>query len=295
MFTPILASIGRLYPFYSGNYRLVNSAIGRKLAKPVEGNVWCKSPGGKLLVPLDDEVGRCIYFTGDYDKKLTWLCRKLARPGDTVMDIGANLGLVTLTLARCVGPSGRVHAFEPNPVLQSLLSESLLKNSISNVELHRSALGSANGETELTVPAGNAGQGSLRWQWNYHDSKRYPCVVERLCDVVSRENISTIRLIKIDVEGFEKEVLLGASDVLKDIRPHAIILEINEQNMPPFRDRDVVKILKSFSYEFLAIPRAIISMTATPFDSDKIDDPGHDVIAVPKERFEEIKSQLSCT
>src|SRR6266481_3544294 len=88
MLAPLISSIGRWYPFYSGNYQLVNSRIGRKIARSTKEVVWCPSPGGQLLVPLDDDVGRCIYFTGDYDKKLTWLCRKLARPGDAVFDIG---------------------------------------------------------------------------------------------------------------------------------------------------------------------------------------------------------------
>lgn len=279
-----MAAIGRMYPLYSGNYQIVNSRIGRALTRSSE-TAWCPSPGGEMIVPLSDEVGRCIYFTGDYDRKLTWLCRKLVRPGDTVIDVGANLGLVTLTLAKCVGSSGRVHAFEPNPVLQNLLDQSLRRNSISNVTLHKVALGSERGELELFVPRYNSGQGSFVYHSNTPERSSYHCAVERLADVVSAAGISDIRLVKIDVEGFENAVLLGSSEVLRRMRP-LIIIETNEQNQPAFRDRAAIKTLRSFSYRFLAIPKALLKMSIQIIDADDIKDPGHDVIAIADEQFE---------
>ena len=196
--------------------------LGRALTRTGESLAGVPRPGGDLLVPLADEVGRCIYFTGDYDRKLTWLCRKLARPGDITFDIGANLGLVTLTLAKCVGPRGQVHAFEPNPILQDLIQKTLDKNSASNVVLHRTALGSNNEELILFVPNTNSGQGSFKYHSHSPHSSSYQCSVKRLSDIVKQHQITTIRLMKIDVEGFENEVLLGGVEVLRDIRPDAI-------------------------------------------------------------------------
>jgi FkbM family methyltransferase len=285
-----LAAVGRRYPLYSGNFQLVNSRIGRALTKTEDTLAWCPSPGGDLIVPLSDEVGRCIYFTGDYDKKLTWLCRKLVRPGEITFDIGANLGLVTLTLARAVGPSGQVHAFEPNPVLQGLIQQSIDKNSASNVILHRMALGSTDGELTLFVPNNNSGQGSFKYHSNFPHSRSYRCIVKQLSDVVRKWQIERIRLLKIDVEGFENEVLLGGADVLRDIRPDAIILETNEQNQPAFRNRAAIRTLRKFHYRFLAIPKALISMSVVPIDPDTVENPSHDVIAVPEEKFPELQS-----
>jgi FkbM family methyltransferase len=281
----LVAAIGRLYPFYSGNFQLVNSRIGRALTKTNEALAWCRSPGGELLVPLSDEVGRCIYFTGDYDRKLTWLCKKLVRPGDIALDVGANLGLVTLALARFTGPSGQVHAFEPNPVLQGLVQSSLERNSIDNVVLHKIALGASNDELNLFVPLNNFGQGSFKYHSNLPGSSNYKCIVKRLSDVVQEYRLNSIQLIKIDVEGFENEVLLGGEDVLRELRPSAIILETNEQNQPAFRDRAAVRTLRRLGYRFLAIPKALVRMTVLPIDIENSDDPGHDVIAVPEEKF----------
>jgi FkbM family methyltransferase len=284
-----VAAIGRFYPFYSGNFRLVNSRIGRALAKAKDPFAWCPSPGGEIIVPLADEVGRCIYFTGDYDKKLTWLCRKLVRPGDITFDIGANLGLVTLTLARCVGPLGQVHAFEPNPILQELIQQTLDRNSTSNVVLHRSALGSKDEELNLFVPSSNSGQGSFIYHSNSIHCSSFRCEVQRLSDVVRQLKITKIRLVKIDVEGFENEVLLGVDDVLLEIRPDTIILETNEQNQPAFRERAAIKTLCKFNYRFLAIPKAVLSMSIQPLDTDAVEHPGHDVVAVPEEKYSELR------
>jgi FkbM family methyltransferase len=285
-----LAAVGRRYPLYSGNFQLVNSRLGRALAKGEDTLAWCPSPGGDLIVPLSDEVGRCIYFTGDYDRKLTWLCRKLVRPGDITFDIGANLGLVTLTLARAVGPSGQVHAFEPNPVLQELIQQSIDKNSASNVTLHRMALGSTDDELTLFVPSNNSGQGSFKYHSNSPHSRTYRCMVKQLSHVVRQLQIGRIRLIKIDVEGFESDVLLGGADVLRDVRPDAIILETNDQNQPAFRERTAIKILRQFDYRFLAIPKALFSMTVLPIDADAVDNPSHDVVAVPNEKLSELQT-----
>jgi hypothetical protein len=67
----LAAKIGRLYPFLSGNFSLVNSKQFKRFVPSSNQVRWCPSPGGPILVPLDDEVGRCIFLTGDYDRKIT--------------------------------------------------------------------------------------------------------------------------------------------------------------------------------------------------------------------------------
>jgi hypothetical protein len=96
-----IAWIGRFYPFYSGNFSLVNSTRLYRYGRRSE-LAWCPSPGGPILIPLNDDVGRCIYLTGDYDRKITWLCRRILRQGDTALDLGA-IGVVTLAMAKFVG------------------------------------------------------------------------------------------------------------------------------------------------------------------------------------------------
>jgi FkbM family methyltransferase len=271
-----VATLGRLYPLYSGNFSLVNS---RRLSSYGRRNElrWCPSPGGPLLVPLDDAVGRCIFFTGDYDRKITWLCRKLLRPGDTAIDIGANLGVVTLAMAKFVGPSGRIHCFEPNPAMQNLLSQSI-NRSHRNVRLHKVALGAEDAELELHIPRDNVGAGSFV---HYLDTaKTIKCPVRRLADIIEAEAINHVRLVKIDVEGFENEVLLGSGILLSRLRP-VIILETNEAFDKPFREYPAIATLIKNDYLFFSIPRTLLSMHVADIDTNQVGAPSHDVVAVP--------------
>src|SRR5689334_609731 len=127
-----VAALTRLYPFYSGcgtfaNLPLIQALVGRSAEK-----VWTRVPGGEVLASLNDYVGRAAFYAGDLDRKITWICRQIVKPGDTVIDVGANIGIVTVWLSHLVGPHGKVHAFEPNPYLQSTLHRAVERNRISN-------------------------------------------------------------------------------------------------------------------------------------------------------------------
>jgi FkbM family methyltransferase len=285
-----IAAVGRLYPFFSGNFRLVNYSRIAGVFSGYGSLAWCPSPGGPLLVPLDDAVCRCIYFTGDYDRKIAWLCRKLLRPGDTAIDVGANLGVITLAMAKFVGPFGRVHCFEPNPKMQNLLRQSI-DRSHQNITLHKIALGAADAELELHIPPDNIGAGSFVSYRETPDAETVKCQVRRLADIIEAEGITDIRLVKIDVEGFENEVLLGSGDLLSSIRP-IIILETNETSDKPFREYPAIATLIKNDYSFFAIPKALLSMRVSDIDLDQVSAPSHDIVAVPSKDYAHFGSLL---
>jgi FkbM family methyltransferase len=294
MATPItvnaIAAVSRLYPFFSGNFTLVNSSHFAKLFPNEARLAWCHSPGGPILVPLDDAVGRCIYFTGDYDRKITWLCRKLLRPGDVALDIGANLGVVALAMSRIVGPSGHVHCFEPNPQMQALLRQSI-DRSVGKIILHEFALGSANTRMQLYVPSSNVGAGSLARSDN--TAATFSCLVHKLDDIMPPNEVDIVRLIKLDVEGFENEVLLGAEKLIQASRP-VIIMETNDATMEPFGAHPPVATLLTYGYCFFEIPKALFSMHVNKVSDLNIPGaPSHDVLAVPSERSAAIRKLLS--
>jgi FkbM family methyltransferase len=288
-----LAAVGRLYPFYSGSAQVAHSKLFGRVAKPESAVAWCPGPGGAMLVPLNDFVGRCIYFTGDYDRKISWLCRRTVRLGDVVFDIGANMGVVSLLLARCVGPTGIVHAFEPNPRVGELLTKSASMNGFTNIKLHGIALGSGSGSLELNIPRDNAGQGSFIYHKNKSHCDTIKVPVRRLSEVVGEQGITNVRLIKIDVEGFESEVLLGATEILETVRPNLILFETNETVDIPFFQRPVVQILRKADYRFMALPKSVLSMSVVPIDVERHDRaPSHDILAVAAEKYLEISSAL---
>lgn len=278
----LVSRLTRLYPLYSGCGSFANKPLIHRLAGESAERVWSKVPGGEVLAPLDDYVGRAAFYVGDLDRKITWVCGRIARPGDTVLDIGANIGLVSLWLSRLVGEQGQVHAFEPNPALQALLGQMFAHNGLRNVHLHRVALGAQDGALELRIPKVNAGAASFVRNRDVSDCEVVVAPIRTLSGIVEEQGIRHIRLIKIDVEGFEAEVFKGGLDVLQRIQPEAILFELNDTISGALAEQPVIKILSECGYRFFSIPRSLLKMRLEPFEPDVTPLVGHDFLAVPK-------------
>jgi FkbM family methyltransferase len=191
--------------------------------------------------------------------------------------------LVTLLLSKLVGENGQVHAFEPNPQLQQTLEKTFRHNQISNVCLHPVALGSEASQMTLRVPQGNAGAASLIRSAKRNNCDVFEVPIKTLSQVVAQEKIKSIRLIKIDVEGFEAEVFKGGQDILEFIRPGAILFELNEKSNQPVSERPVIKILHEAGYGFFSIPKCIFRMRLERFEASQSSQlVGHDLLAVTR-------------
>jgi FkbM family methyltransferase len=277
----LVAKLLRHYPLYSGAGTLANSQLVTRIAGTSHESAWCPTAGGEVLAPLHDYIGRAAYYCGDLDPKVTWICRRLVMPGDTAVDIGANIGLVTMLLSRLVGDAGNVFAFEPNPPSFKALSAAVARNRATNVELQRCALGSQSEERDLSIPTENAGAASLSPAASTNRGSTTRVSVRTLDEFVAERGISRIQFMKIDVEGFESEVLRGGKRALESIHPEAILFEMNERFTEPMIKHPVFDILAGLEYSFFSLPKAIWRIRAHAFDprhTTKI--PGHDVIAI---------------
>lgn len=145
----------------------------------------------------------------------------------TVLDVGANFGTYTLALARCVGPRGKVHAFEPQRIIFQMLAGSVALNSLTHVFCHHLALGDREGRLEIpqfdyTQPLNfgsiefTAEQREPLTQPRQHDPHRIEYVPLTTLD---RFEFPQVHLIKIDAEGMEMQVLEGAMATLRRCRP----------------------------------------------------------------------------
>ncbi|MEQ9407211.1 MAG: FkbM family methyltransferase [Fuerstiella sp.] len=259
----LAALVTRRYPFLSGCGSFANSGVVQMLAGRHSGAAWCPTPGGQLLAPMEDYIGRAAYLVGDLDRKISTICRQIVRPGDVVLDVGANIGLVSLLLARLVGPTGRVHAFEPQPRLARMLAASLQKNGFQNTTLHEIALGDSVGKLQMHVPGHNAGAATLVNDRIRSDSGSLYVDVRTLDDVLAADQNSRIRLMKIDVEGYESQVIKGAQSIMRERRPEAVIFELND-GQKNFTQNEIVQLLRSYQYTFFAIPRCVTRMKLLP-------------------------------
>jgi FkbM family methyltransferase len=279
----LVAKLLRHYPLCSGAGTLANSKLVSTLAGTSIENAWCPTSGGDVLAPLHDYIGRAAYYCGDLDPKISWVCKKLVKRGDTVCDIGANIGIVTLLLSRLVGNTGRVFAFEPNPTCYDALTSAIARNRMTNVVPQLIALGAQTEERDLSIPSHNAGAGSLRQAAQNRADKTTRVSVRTLDEFVEEQKIESVQFMKLDVEGFESEVFAGSYHVLETLRPDAILFEMNERCSGPLIQHSVFNVLDRFEYAFLCLPKRLLKVRPRAFDPRVATDlPGHDVIAIAK-------------
>jgi FkbM family methyltransferase len=171
----------------------------------------------------DRYVGRSLDLYGEYSEGEVALFRQLLRVGDVAVDAGANIGAHTLALARLVGESGAVVAFEPQRIPFQALCANLALNSIANVIAHQAALGEAPGA--VVVPPidyrkpGNFGGVALG---GHEKGERVPVVT------IDGLGLGACRLLKVDVEGMEAAVLRGARTTIE--RHHPVLYVENDRN-----------------------------------------------------------------
>jgi FkbM family methyltransferase len=160
---------------------------------------------------LDNDlyIGRALSLYGEREEEEVQFVLSLVKEGDVVIDVGANIGMLTIPLARKVGVIGAVHAFEPQHKMYWLLHENVL--SFNNVFAYPFALGASRGRAAIPDidydKQDNFGGVSL--------------VVGDQIDVGTLDELELLRcnLIKIDVEGMEYDVLKGAENTIKKFKP----------------------------------------------------------------------------
>jgi FkbM family methyltransferase len=190
----------------------------------------------------------------------------LLRPGDTVIDVGAHVGVFTCLAAALVGVSGAVIAFEPNNENRTRLKSNVTINGFQNVQVDESVVGDSETEVMFFRCADNDGGHAL---WNPAKStanlktrehpkqaiKRSTTIdhaVVRLAH--SSRDYAPVRLIKIDTEGAELTVLKGAANTLTTHRP-AIIAEINAFGLAQLggSEESLREHIRGFGYTEFAI------------------------------------------
>ncbi len=189
--------------------------------------------GYRITFDLRDFHQRGAYLYGRLlDLVVQLAVRDTLRPGDTFVDIGANIGILTLHGARRVGPRGVVHAFEPNPEVFQRLEAHVRGNALGNVRLHRIALSDRDGEQALSVPpTGNTGAASLGGLAPRHARPAlatYQVTLRRGDGLLAEAPADAPMLLKLDIEGHEPFALRGLARTIESRRP-AIITEFNAE------------------------------------------------------------------
>ena len=223
MVTSATGYVGRHYSYPGQRAFSLTARVLRRF--PAAGELtYVDADGYRRTADLRDHM-ESLVFVGRH--RLPKAVMAHLRPGDWAVDVGANVGSVTGQLCRAVGPAGLVWAFEPIPRNVARLEQLVAANGLAQLEIFPCALSSAGGTAPIRLP-GDHSSGHASFTASWIDEGRLDVQIRRLDDLAAQvDHGRPLRLVKLDVEGFEREVLAGAEQTLRRFRP-LVYCEFND-------------------------------------------------------------------
>jgi FkbM family methyltransferase len=194
---------------------------------------------GTMLYPARDTlIGRSLDRYGEYCLGEVELFQEFVKPGDLVVEVGANLGVHTVPLARMAGPTGGVVAFEPQPIIFQILCANLALNSILTVVAEQKGLGRRPGVAH--IPSLDYGQEN---NFGGLSLERVTEGVQVPVTMLDTYRLPACSFIKIDAEGMESQVLEGAAQTIDRLRP-VLYVENDRRDRSP----ELIGLLEAMGY-----------------------------------------------
>lgn len=213
----------------------------------------CTREGIHYYLDISDYQNWLIYFNSNADSSLGVL--NYINAGDIVFDVGGNIGQTALTLSKKLAGKGMIYSFEPYPATY----DKLMGNLLLNPELHKNIkpINSGMGEKPAMLKMikhskSNSGSNRILGS-NVPMSNELTEVTVSTIDIfVESNSIQRVDLIKIDVEGFEMQVLKGAMNTLLSCRPK-LFIELNDSSLKEqgSSSAELVDLLKGLGYSIL--------------------------------------------
>lgn len=244
--------------------RTITNWVGRRAysgSVPDEvANIWVRDRrGDRFYLNPYYFLDRQVIAYGDYDAPLHRFIDRHIEAGMVCLDVGANIGLMSVHMARRVGQEGTIFSFEPVPNVYKRLGQHIHANHVEDhTQLHPVALSNVSGEAEIhygSETRTNQGEASLVATTDRKLERK--CMVEtvRLDDFVERHGIERIDFIKVDIEGAEPLFLEGAQNVLTSMKP-ILCVEVSVQglsSLPNYGPRDLVRTLEELGYDLFEV------------------------------------------
>jgi len=194
--------------------------------------------GLMLYHTADQYIGQGLKKYGEFSEGEVALFQQVLRPGDVVVEAGANFGAHTVSMAKMVGEQGCVIAFEPQRLVFQAMTANVALNSLLNVLTMHAGLGAKPGA--IKVPVLNPAKGHNFGGFNIGNHSEGEEVPVRTVDSLK---LARCRLIKVDVEGMECEVLEGARDTIARLKP-ALYVENDRSE----HSQRLIALIQSFGY-----------------------------------------------
>ena len=209
---------------------------------------------------------RTLWIEPDYWEDQDEFFISYVKKGDKIIDIGANIGTITLTCSKKTSNEGQVYSIEPNPNTFKFLEKNILLNKVSNVKLFNYAVGDKSGLVDFSIIRSD-GQSKIIENEFINDpvvlkGKKIQVPVISIDNLIKDESIFS--LIKIDVEGYEKFVIQGAKNIIKNTK--CIYFEVVEKNYKKYgyTAKEIYDLLQSYGFQlFLIKERSIVQISVS--------------------------------
>jgi FkbM family methyltransferase len=266
-----LVTLGRWYvrkaPGTLGKAALAGRWLNPHLRDEPRSRVTETTFGARFAVDTQDLIQRYMYLFGVWEPRMTqWLQRRL-RPGDTFVDVGANIGYFSVLAAQLVGPTGRVVAVEASRPFMDRVELNARLNGITNIRpAHVAVSDKQQTLTFILASSHNMGANSIvPWDGpteSVFDIEAYP-----LPEVLESDEIAKARVIKIDVEGAEGSVVRGMAPMLNKLRPDAeVTVEVTPERMAQLGD-SVEELLETMTSRGFHVYRLANEYAAASYPS----------------------------
>jgi FkbM family methyltransferase len=202
--------------------------------------------GNRMYLDLKDP-GICsdLLRDGVREPYLTEAIQKEIKEGDVIVDIGANIGYYTLQVARLAGDNGKVYAIEPVPENVELLKKNIELNDYSNIEVFQLAVGDVNKTAYVYITDRRNTAAMIETQASIDKAPVELTTLDKFL-----ENKPPPSLIRMDVEGYEAEIMKGMRGLLESNKPLKLIIEIHPLYYVTKEKReDFVRTLKESGFE----------------------------------------------
>ncbi|HEY5406531.1 MAG TPA: FkbM family methyltransferase [Ginsengibacter sp.] len=242
--------------------------------------------GIKLKLDISDTVGHSNYFAINEPAQI--VLYNFVKPDMNVIDIGANIGATTLNLAKKVGAMGKVFSFEPSPYNYQNASQNISLNNFSNIKLINQGLGKEKASAFLyNVNSNNRGMSRLlKENENNNLYEKTSVEIDTLDNSMVNFSVPPPSFIKIDVEGYEFNVLLGGKETIRKYRP-ALFIELDDNNLREQGNtaKELIQLILQFQYKIINAATGGLVNENTNFINCHFD-----ILCIPAE--EELNSKL---
>jgi FkbM family methyltransferase len=252
----ILKLACRAYFRERGKFRILNEIYFRHLSPKRDQWITTKlSHGHKMELNISEFLQAHLYLFGSYELPTIRFIRRYLRPGNVVLDVGAQIGYLTIEMATAAAGQSHVYSFEPEPRNIERFNINIGLNALANVELIPKALSNEPSTIKLYLSADhNAGTHSTIPTDPNVTSDFVEVEATTIDHFIADHQLTSADLIKIDVEGAELEVVRGATASMRDLKP-TFIIELSEgiQRSRSFSTVEFKELMQSFNYTAFTI------------------------------------------